>query len=216
MIAAIPRIVGTKPLKLIPVQFSLHVEVAPGAESTHHEHLEPDQMDPRRGLAQALAQAFEGYAFRAGTVTTSSVQVERRAPKRLAGCTEDTSVSAPPREGASRPVDRNMVVRDHLYDPGLVPSISPQPVTRVLIGPEFDHVRLALTDGTTAMTAYAQLRAPATPPDDRSGSATIYAPTPAMTRRHYSRSTRAAAAPALRKGAVAHTIYARPARPAAC
>jgi predicted RecB family nuclease len=164
---AVPRVPGTRPSEVIPVQFSLHAEEAPGAEVAHHEHLDTDPTDPRPGLARALAQALERHAFRTGTITAWNMHFERAVLKKLADHVEDPGVAATLRDAESRLVDPMAVVKNHVYDPEFGPSFSLKPVTRALLGPDFDHGRLAITNGADAMVAYERLRDPATPPGTR-------------------------------------------------
>ena len=55
---AVPLYPGTRPYQTVPVQFSLHVIDAPGADVKHIEYLGRPECDPRREFAERLVAAI--------------------------------------------------------------------------------------------------------------------------------------------------------------
>lgn len=53
---AVPLWDGTKPYQQMTTQYSIHIQREPGGELEHREFLAPEEGDPRRALAEALAR----------------------------------------------------------------------------------------------------------------------------------------------------------------
>ncbi len=77
----IPRYQGTKPWQQVPTQFSVHKVGAPGAPPEHMEFLAEHDVDPRRGLAEALCAAIPADAC----VTAYNMGFEKGRIRELAG-----------------------------------------------------------------------------------------------------------------------------------
>ncbi len=77
---AIPEYDGTRSYEQLPFQFSVHIEDSPGSALRHIEFLHPEKSDPRRALAEALAQAIGS----GGSVITYHASFERGRIEELA------------------------------------------------------------------------------------------------------------------------------------
>jgi hypothetical protein len=139
---AIPAWKGCHPYEHVPVQVSCHVLGARGGVE-HHEHLADGPGDPRPAMAAAVVRACAG----ASTVVAWNAGFERR-------CLEHLAAAVPPRRAALGEVVRKLVdllpiVRDHVYHPDFLGSLSQKAVLPALV-PGLGYGGLAISEGETA------------------------------------------------------------------
>jgi predicted RecB family nuclease len=146
---AIPRWNGCVPWEQVPVQFSCHVETAPG-KYVHHEWLAEGPGDPREALAIALIEACKD----AKSVVAYYASFERGCIERLAEALPHLSGDL---EGINeRLVDLHPVVKDHVYDPAFEGSFSLKAVVPALV-PRLGYDDLEVAEGLTASAQLAEL-----------------------------------------------------------
>lgn len=157
---SLPVIPGTRPFERLPVQFSAHVEPAPGAEPDHWEHLHQTRDDPRPVVAAALASVLR--RFPAATLVAYHAEFERRCLGILAEAATPAD-AADLRRARARVRDPQLAVRRHVYAPAFQGSYSIKTVAPVLLGDAFGYDRLAVADGEAAMARYEDLLAEGDP-----------------------------------------------------
>jgi len=146
---AIPVWRGCRPWQQVPVQFSCHVEIEPGAYM-HHEFLAQSGRDSRELLALALIDACRDarcvVAYWASFERDRIAELAEALPH-LAGQLERI---------AARLVDLHSVFKDHVYHPDFHGSFSIKEVLPALV-PELSYDALEIADGETASYELARL-----------------------------------------------------------
>lgn len=139
----VPLLDGTRPYQQIPFQYSLHIQTAPGAATTHHAWLWDGQGDPRPGfmanlqsdLGPAGSIVVYNQAFELGRLKESAEHLPSYAPwvNRI----------------TERVVDLLVPFRTStVYHPAQHGSASIKAVLPALIG--ISYAGLAISDGTQA------------------------------------------------------------------
>jgi hypothetical protein len=156
---AIPVWAGTRPYQTLPIQWSCHIERAPGMID-HAEFLDLSGEPPMRALAESLIRTLED----AGPVLMYT-DYERRVIAGLAGMYPD--LAAPLQAVAERLVDLHPVTRANYYHPDMLGSWSIKAVLPT-IAPDMDYAALeGIHEGTEASAAYLEAVHPETAPERR-------------------------------------------------
>jgi len=156
---AIPVWPGTRPYQTLPIQWSCHVERAPG-RIEHAEFLDLSGEPPMRALAESLIEALETD----GPVLMYT-SYERTVIEGLAAMYPD--LSAPLRVVVSRLVDLAPVTRANYYHPDMLGSWSIKAILPTL-APDMDYAALdGIQEGTEASAAYLEAVDPGTAPERR-------------------------------------------------
>jgi hypothetical protein len=143
---AVPVWPGTRPYETLPVQYSCHIEQAPG-EFTHEEFLELSLHPPLRALAEALIRTLR----QTGPILTYS-SYERRVIGILQNRFPDLAEALA--AIAARLQDLLPVTRNHYYHPDMLGSWSIKSVLPA-IAPDLDYAELeGIRDGAAAADAY--------------------------------------------------------------
>ena len=152
----VPIWAGTRPYQTLPIQWSCHVERAPGVLE-HAEFLDLSGAPPMRPLAEALIRTLEAV----GPVLMYT-SYERGVIGGLATMYADL---APQLEAImDRLVDLHPVARANYYHPDMLGSWSIKAVLPT-IAPDMDYAALqGIQEGTEASAAYLEAIAPATSP----------------------------------------------------
>ncbi len=142
---AVPRFPETRPYQALPVQWSNHIEQAPG-ELHHEEFLHKDVTDPRNVFAEALLKSLGDR----GTICVYS-PYERSILEQLA-------VALPSlKQALSRVISRLWdlfpIVRDHYYHPAFGGSYSIKSVLPAMV-PSLAYDDLAIKEGGHAASEY--------------------------------------------------------------
>ena len=139
--------------RLVPFQFSVHIEEADGAV-THHEFLRLDGADPRRSCAEALMAAIPTGA----TIIAYNAPFEKGVLRELAAIFPDLQ------DGllniAQRTVDLLPVTRNHWYHRDQRGSWSIKAVLPTMTSLEYSI--LEVKDGAGAQEAYLEAIRPDT------------------------------------------------------
>jgi hypothetical protein len=156
---AIPIWPGTRPYQALPIQWSCHVERAPGMLD-HAEFLDLSGEPPMRALAESLLRTLGS----AGPVLMYT-SYERSVIEGLAAMFPDL---APPLAAiVARLVDLYPVTKDNYYHPDMLGSWSIKAVLPT-IAPDMDYAALeGIREGTEASAAYLEAIHPATSPARR-------------------------------------------------
>jgi predicted RecB family nuclease len=156
---AIPRWAGTRPYQLVPFQWSLHSESAPG-RVTHAEYLHTTADLPARAVAESLLAAVGDH----GPVLMYTTY-ERTCLAALAALCPD--LAAPLAALTARLVDLHPLIKQSWYHPAMRGSWSIKAVLPT-IAPEMDYAKLAgVQDGMGAVAAWEELVAETTTPERR-------------------------------------------------
>jgi hypothetical protein len=159
---AIPIWPGTRPYQRIPVQWSCHVQAAPGRLVALGELVATGD-DPRRSFAESLLRAVppEGpvFAYNAG--------FERGVLNETAAALPDLAPGL--QRIADRLVDLLPIARTHYYHPAMKGSWSLKAVLPT-VAPDLDYRNLedAVQSGGDVESVYATIVDPATDPGERS------------------------------------------------
>ena len=145
---AVPRLVGTCPREVVPVQWSCHTMASEG-QLTHREFLACDLSDPREAFATSLLKALGT----GGSICVYSAY-EQSVLKRLA----ESLPHLAPEIGAlvARLVDLLPVIKENIYLPTFHGSYSIKKVLPALV-PGFDYSQLQVQDGLQAGVAFARM-----------------------------------------------------------
>lgn len=150
---------GTRPYQTLPIQWSCHIERAPGPPDAslieHAEFLDLSGQPPMRQLAQSLIRTLE----KRGAILMYT-SYERAVIKGLAGMFPD--LSADLLAVAERLVDLHPVTRANYYHPRMLGSWSIKAVLPT-IAPDLDYAQLdGIREGTEASAAYLEAIHPET------------------------------------------------------
>ena len=156
---ALPLYVGTRPYQVIPFQWSLHKLDADGA-LRHREFLHEGADDPRPAFAESLLAALGETG---PIVVYSSFEASRI--RELAGLYPEFSAGLEALLDG-RLVDLLQLVRAYCYHPEFHGSFSIKSVLPALV-PHLGYDDLAISDGTLASLAYAEMLRPETSPERR-------------------------------------------------
>jgi hypothetical protein len=140
---AIPVWPGCTPQTQIPVQFSCHVVMGPGADPVHHAWIARGSEDPRPRIVEALVAACRDAA----TVMAYFSSFEEGCLDRLARWLPERAAEL--QSIRSRMVDLLPIVRDHVYDPAFGGSFSLKRVLPALV-PHMSYQGLAIAKGDVA------------------------------------------------------------------
>jgi hypothetical protein len=150
----VPIWVGTRPYQTVPIQFSCHVERAPGVLE-QAEFLDLSGEPPMRGLAESLIRTLETE----GPVLMYT-SYERGVIEGLASTYADLAADLQAIVG--RLVDLHPVTRANYYHPDMLGSWSIKAVLPT-IAPDMDYASLeGIREGTEASAAYLEAVDPAT------------------------------------------------------
>jgi len=150
----VPIWAGTRPYQTLPIQFSCHVERAPGALE-QAEFLDLSGEPPMRGLAESLIRTLETE----GPVLMYT-SYERGVIEGLAAMYADLAADLQAIVG--RLVDLHPVTRENYYHPDMLGSWSIKAVLPT-IAPDMDYASLeGIREGTEASAAYLEAVDPAT------------------------------------------------------
>jgi hypothetical protein len=156
---ALPVWPGTRPYQTLPIQWSCHVEPAPGVLE-HAEFLDLSGRPPMRGLAESLIGALG-----ADGPVLMYTSYERRVIEGLTAMYPD--LAAPLSAIVDRLVDLHPVTLDNYYHPDMLGSWSIKSVLPT-IAPDMDYALLeGIGEGTEASAAFLQAIDPSTSPDDK-------------------------------------------------
>ncbi len=151
---AVPVWAGTRPYEALPVQYSCHIEPAPG-QLLHDEFLDLTGEPPMRRLAESLLTTLR----ETGPVLTYS-GYERRVISGLAVRFPD--LAEPLERLVSRLVDLLPVAKRHYYHPAMLGSWSIKAVLPT-VAPDMQYAGLdGIKDGAAASEAYLRAIAPDT------------------------------------------------------
>jgi hypothetical protein len=156
---AVPLWPGTRPYQTLPIQWSCHVERAPGGDHApgpeHAEFLDLTGAPPMRPLAEALIEALEEQ----GPVLMYT-SYERSVIEGLAVLFPD--LADPLQRIVGRLVDLYPVTKSNYYHPDMLGSWSIKAVLPT-IAPDMDYAALAgIQEGTEASAAYLEAIRPDT------------------------------------------------------
>jgi hypothetical protein len=156
---ALPRWPGMRPYQLVPFQWSLHIETAPG-RIEHTEHLDLSGEHPARSVSEALLRAV-GLAGPIFMYTG----YERLCLETLARFCPDLSAELDAL--GARLVDLHPLLKQSWYHPAMLGSWSLKSVLPT-IAPDMDYSRLdGVQDGTAAQLAWFEAVAPGTTAERR-------------------------------------------------
>jgi len=149
---AIPSLTGMRPYQRIPVQFSCHIQRAPGAELIHREFLASNHpgVDPRQECIEAMKAVFEEV----GTIVAYHDDFERSLIRELAQSFPESSNFL--LELESRFWDLEDAFQHHFYHRSFGGSVS---IKKVLpfFAPEMKYENLAIKNGGQAQAALVKL-----------------------------------------------------------
>ncbi len=145
MMLAVPRFSETRPYQALPVQWSNHIEQAPG-ELRHEEFLHKDISDPRKVLAEALLESLGSR----GSICVYS-PYERSVIEQLAEALP--SLRAALQALVKRIWDLHPIVRDYYYHPQFDGSYSLKKVLPALV-PSLAYDDLTIKEGGHAASEY--------------------------------------------------------------
>jgi len=146
---AVPVWDGFGPWHQMPVQFSCHVETAPG-QFAHHEYLATSGADCRAEMAEHLTAACDGV----DRIVAYNASFERTCIRALAAAAPHLKTQL--EEAAGKLIDPLPVVRDYVYHPGFMGQFGLKYVLPVLV-PELGYDDLAITQGDVASLHLARL-----------------------------------------------------------
>jgi predicted RecB family nuclease len=146
---AIPRLLGMRPYDHLPFQWSVHVQLGPGAEPEHFEFLAAEASDPRREFISSLLPRLEEK----GSVAVYSSFESKRLTD-LAAWLPDFAERINAIQ--ARLFDLLPVVRDHTYHPSYAGSYSIKSVLPALV-PEMSYNGMAVANGQDAGLAWEAL-----------------------------------------------------------
>ncbi len=145
---AVPRLFGTGPREVVPVQWSCHTLLDEG-QLIHREFLAEGLADPREAFVTSLLKALETE----GSICVYS-PYEQSVLKRLA---ESLPHLAPEIGGLmDRLVDILPIIKENIYLPAFHGSYSIKRVLPALV-PGFDYSLLQVQDGLQAGLAFARM-----------------------------------------------------------
>jgi hypothetical protein len=142
---AVPRFSETRPYQAIPVQWSNHIEQAPG-ELRHEEFLHKDVSDPRKVLAEALMESLG----ESGSICVYS-PYERSILEQLAAAIPSLKPALSRIIG--RLWDLFPIIRDHYYHPAFGGSYSIKAVLPAMV-PSLAYDDLSIKEGGHAASQY--------------------------------------------------------------
>ncbi len=145
---AVPRLIGTGPREIVPVQWSCHTMAGEG-QLTHREFLTEGLADPRETFATSLLKALEPE----GSICVYS-PYEQGVLRRLAESLPHLALEL--RALIARLVDLLPVIRENVYLPAFHGSYSIKKVLPALV-PGFDYSLLQVQDGNQAGVAFARM-----------------------------------------------------------
>ena len=151
---AVPKLIGTGPREIVPVQWSCHTMAGEG-QLTHREFLAEGLTDPREAFAESLLRALGTE----GSICVYSAY-EHSVLKRLA----DTlpHLASELKALMARLADLLPVIRENIYLPAFRGSYSIKKVLPAL-APGFDYSQLNVQDGNQAGLAFARMLGEANP-----------------------------------------------------
>ena len=147
---ALPRWKGTRPFQPVPIQFSLHLERAPGDPVLHDGYLHGDASDPRRPVAEALIQQTSVVP---GPILTYSGYEKQMIGRLIEACLDLEPDLVAIR---ARFVDLLPIVRNHVYHPDFAGSFSIKQVLPALVD-DLSYQGLGIADGDTAALSYLEM-----------------------------------------------------------
>ncbi len=145
---AVPRLIGTGPREIMPVQWSCHTMAVEG-QLTHREFLAEGLANPREAFATSLLKALEAE----GSICVYS-PYEQGVLRRLADSLPHLAPDL--RALMTRLVDLLPLIRENLYLPAFQGSYSIKKVLPALV-PGFDYSQLQIQDGLQAGIAFAKM-----------------------------------------------------------
>ncbi len=160
---AIPRYAGMRPFSMLAFQWSVHVQNAPGAETTHYEFLAGDDSDPRENFLESLLDVLESHGedghimvynspFEAGRLN----ELAEWFPK-YAQCIARVQ---------DRVWDLLPVVRQYIYHPKFNNSFSLKTVLPALV-PDMRYEGMEISEGTEAGLAFERMISGGLPAPER-------------------------------------------------
>jgi hypothetical protein len=156
---AVPIWAGTRPYQTLPIQWSCHVETAPGALD-HAEFLDLSGRPPMRRLAESLIRTLG-----ADGPVLMYTSYERTVLEGLAAMYPD--LSAPLGAIVDRLIDLHPVTLKNYYHPDMLGSWSIKAVLPT-IAPDMDYASLqGIAEGTEASAAFLEAIEPSTSPERR-------------------------------------------------
>lgn len=148
---AVPRFDELRPYEQIPFQFSLHLIQKPGEEPTHVEFLAEAGSDPRRALAERLAEVMGDK----GTILAYNQAFEKGVIRKLAEWFPDLAHSLDAMQGRfvdlMYPFEKGLYYTRRMNGRHSIKTVLPALV------PELSYNGMAIGHGGEAMTAYATL-----------------------------------------------------------
>ena len=154
---AVPFWAGTRPYGVLAIQWSCHIEEAPG-RFTHKEFLDLSGDPPMRSLALELIECLgdDGPVF-------MWTRYEEGVLKNLAELYPD--LAAPLAKIIGRLFDLHPVVKENYYHPGMLGSWSIKAVMPT-INPDMDYAKLqGIREGTAASEAFIEAIQPDVSPE---------------------------------------------------
>ena len=154
---AIPVWAGTRPYAAVPIQWSIHVEVADG-EIRHEEFLDLSGEPPMRALAEKMIKCLGD----SGPVLMYT-SYEKGVISRLIESFPD--LAEPLTDIINRLIDLHPIVKQHYYHPDMLGSWSIKAVLPCM-APHMDYSKLeGIKEGTAASDGYREAIDPATNAD---------------------------------------------------
>lgn len=145
---AIPKFDSTRPYQQVPFQFSLHVQLAAGAEPQHFEYLAAPDVDPRRELIEQLLDLIPED----GCVLTYNQTFEKGVLRNLAELFPDLAEAIDKRLENVRDLMVPFRKRD-VYRWQMRGSYSIKEVLPAMV-PDLSYSGMEIADGMAAMQAY--------------------------------------------------------------
>jgi len=155
---AIPRHVGTRPYRQLPVQWSLHLLQRDGSLG-HQEFIHDADGDPREPFARSLLEAL-GEEGSIVVYSSFEASVIRQLAEDLAHLSDELLALLP------RLHDLLKVVKDHFYHPEFRGSFSIKAVLPALV-PDLGYSDLEIQGGATAAALYRRMIDADTSPRER-------------------------------------------------
>lgn len=146
---AIPRFAGMRPYDPIPFQWSVHVQLEPGAVPEHFEFLAADASDPRREFIYLLCDALG----KSGSVVVYSGFESQRLSELARWLPE---FSGRIKKIQTRLFDLLPVVRNGVYHQAFGGSFSIKSVLPALV-PDMTYAGMQIADGRAAGIAWESL-----------------------------------------------------------
>jgi len=147
----IPRFDGSRPYQQVPFQYSVHIQQSAGAEPQHYEYLAPQNVDPRRQLAEGLLTVLPEKAC----VLTYNQAFEKSVLRNLADLFPDLADAIKLRLPTLRDLMTPFRKRD-VYRWQMRGSYSIKEVLSAMV-PDLSYTGLKIADGMAASLAYHQM-----------------------------------------------------------